>query len=56
MGAYVEANKTTYPSVRANAANRVDIVDIAKGIAILLMVFGHTEQGGMLHSCSLPAC
>lgn len=26
---------------------RMDLVDIAKGIAIVLMVFGHTEQGGM---------
>ena len=29
------------------AVRRVQIVDIVKGIAILLMVYGHTEQGGM---------
>lgn len=35
------------PPTSASAASRVQVVDIVKGIAILLMVYGHIEQGGM---------
>jgi fucose 4-O-acetylase-like acetyltransferase len=32
-------------SVDVSKAQRIDSIDIVKGIAIILMVFGHTEQG-----------
>lgn len=42
-----EVKKAANSTATSAAASRVQIVDIVKGIAILLMVFGHTEQGGM---------
>jgi fucose 4-O-acetylase-like acetyltransferase len=43
-----ESSKAATGAVALDTAvRRVQIVDIAKGIAILLMVYGHTEQGGM---------
>jgi fucose 4-O-acetylase-like acetyltransferase len=41
----VSVENPTLAPVRA--VNRVQTVDIVKGIAILLMVYGHIEQGGM---------